>query len=116
MSMARMGWASDSTARPESSLGSWRKILRPANQLARDVEQRPELFHWHGPERRTRLNEWAASIGGKVPEDLLSFWASTGGGEVFETETLLSPFGDPSAGDDVDSATSFHRERGLPRD
>jgi hypothetical protein len=87
--------------------------LRPASQMMRDAEQRPELFHWHGPEGRTRLSEWAAAVGGKVPEDLLSLWASFGGGELFETETLLSPFGDPSIGDDIDGVTSFSRQRGL---
>ena len=88
--------------------------MRPASQLARDAEQQPALFRWHGAEGRIRLGEWSAGFDGKIPEDLLWLWSSFGGGELFETETLLSPFGDSSVGDDVDSVTSFHRRKGLP--
>lgn len=35
---------------------------------------------------------------------------------MFETETLLCPFGDSVLGDDVDGVTAFHREKGLPRE
>lgn len=98
------------------SLDCWRKALRPGNQMWRDAERRPMLFRWGGPEDRGRLEEWAAGVDGKVPDALLSQWAATGGGELFETETLLSPVGDPCAGDDVDGVTLSHRERGLPRD
>ncbi len=90
--------------------------MRLTGQIGRDAEQRPELFRWKGSESRGRLSGWASGIAGKVPEDLLSLWSSTGGGELFETETLLSPFGDPGVGDDVDGVTQLYRERGLTPD
>jgi hypothetical protein len=55
-----------------------------------------------------------AVIEGNVPRDLVSFWAATGGGDLLESETILSPFGDPFSGDDVEGATTTRRERGLP--
>jgi hypothetical protein len=48
----------------------------------------PQAFDWlgGGPVGLSgRLRRW------RVPEDLLSLWAQTGGGDMFETEELLSP-------------------------
>lgn len=88
--------------------------MLPDSQLARDVEKRPELFRWNGPEDRGRLRKWTAGFDGKIPEEMFLFWEATGGGEVFETETLLSPFGDSSAGEDIEGVTVSCRNRGLP--
>ncbi len=50
-----------------------------------------------------------------VPSDLRDIWIRTGGGEMFETETLLAPFGAASLGDDVDGVNVAYHSRGLPR-
>src|SRR5690242_16457419 len=115
MSMEQRGGASASTNRRAVSLDSWRRRLRASSDLERDAEKRPDLFRWHGPQPLERLLQWAKASGA-VPPDLLAFWSRTGGGEAFETETFLSPFGDPVVGDDVEGVTAFHREKGLPRE
>ena len=33
---------------------------------------------------------------------------------MFETETILSPFGQTNLADDLDSVNAFHRRKGLP--
>jgi len=61
------------------------------------------------------MNEWLQQHGLEIPDELLQFWQVTGGGELFETETILGPFGDRQLGDDVDSVNEFHRARGMDR-
>ncbi|NVJ21000.1 MULTISPECIES: SMI1/KNR4 family protein [Myxococcus] len=73
------------------------------------------LFCWRSPLPEDTLRRWAMGHG-SVPTDLLRFWSSTGGGEAFETETFLSPAGDPTTGDDIDGITSSYRRAGLPPD
>jgi len=55
-------------------------------------------------------NEWL----GVCPSDLLLFWQETGGGDVFETETILGPSGDPQMGEDIGSVNRAMRSRGMP--
>ena len=49
----------------------------------------------------------------EIPDDLFEFWLRTGGGDIFESETMLGPFADADMGDDVDSVNHFHHQRGL---
>lgn len=86
--------------------------MQADNILLLDARRRPELFHWFGPGPAEQIIDWASKLGG-VPEDLLSFWLTTGGGDVFESETLLSPAG-ALVGEDVESVTSACHQRGLP--
>jgi hypothetical protein len=51
---------------------------------------------------------------GPCPSDLLTFWQETGGGDVFETETILGPLGDPQLGDDIASVNREMCSRGMP--
>jgi hypothetical protein len=81
--------------------------------LQEDQSRRPELFAWNGPVARERLDEWARQRRLDLPDELLQFWQTTGGGELFESETILGPFGDPQLGDDVDSVNELHRGRGM---
>ena len=43
-------------------------------------------------------------------------WCELGGGEMFESETILSPFGEKDLADDVDSVNEFHWNQGMPSD
>jgi len=83
------------------------------NLLVSDAVQKPELFHWNGTIDRALLRNWLREENLNVPDDLADFWAETGGGDFFESETILGPFGDQRLGDDVKSATASYRERGL---
>lgn len=83
--------------------------------LQQDQSRRPDLFVWNGPIRIARLDDWLRQRRLELPDDLLQFWQDTGGGEVFESECILGPFGDRQLGEDVDSVNDLHRGRGMDR-
>jgi len=82
--------------------------------LENDRAKRPELFHFLGPMPSAELDAWLNDRHLVVPDDLKQFWHEAGGGELFETETILSPFGRKDLADDVESVNEFHREKGMP--
>ena len=90
-----------------------RRIVNAMNLLIADAEQRPELFHWNGPVDRSIIEESLASYH-LLPGDLIDFWAETGGGDFFESETILGPSGDDRLGDSVRIANELHRQGGMP--
>jgi hypothetical protein len=59
--------------------------------LERDVRLAPNAFDWLGSTGVAPLTEWLDRNGRRVPEDLVTLWARTGGGDMFETEEVLSP-------------------------
>lgn len=85
-----------------------------SNQLILDSQQRPDLFSWYGAIPRKDLTEWCQVRGLFVPDDLMALLSETGGGDIFESETILGPLCGVETGDDCDSANAFHRGRGLP--
>ncbi len=82
--------------------------------LEHDQKLRPDLFYWNGPVPKDRLREWLRERRLQLPQDLLDFWEETGGGELFQSETVLGPYGDSSLGDDVDTVNVECRAEGLP--
>ncbi len=78
-----------------------------------DSARYPELFEWNGTIAPDRLQSWLQDRGLNLPQDLIELWEVTGGGELFETESILSPFADPHSGDDIDSVNEFHHSNGL---
>lgn len=84
--------------------------------LINDRHRRPELFRWNGPMERSALTKWLERnvLDGRLPEDLVALWAETGGGDVFETETILAPFGDASLGEDIIEVNRSLHEAGMP--
>lgn len=83
-------------------------------QLRADLFSHPELFDWHGPIENAHLGAWLRDRGlERLPDELVQLWEETGGGELFESETILGPFGDRHLGDDIDSVNDFHHGRGL---
>jgi hypothetical protein len=84
------------------------------NTLENDRINRPDLFDFRGPIPSEELDIWLNEHRLVVPDDLKQFWCETGGGELFESETILSPFGRIDLADDVESVNQFHREKGMP--
>ena len=84
--------------------------------LTQDAHARPDLFRWNGQMDSATLRAWLERNQwlGPCPSDLLAFWQQTGGGDVFETETILGPLGDPRLGDDIASVNREMRKRGMP--
>ena len=83
--------------------------------LIDDARVRPDLFHWNGRMDSASLRAWLESNQwlGHCPGDLLAFWEETGGGDVFESETILGPLSDPSLGDDIAAVNRELRSRGM---
>jgi len=79
-----------------------------------DALARPDLFCWFGTSE-PELEHWLRALPLLVHPGLVSFWRRTGGGDVFESETLLGPL----AVDESDNAlkvNEFHWSKGLPRE
>jgi hypothetical protein len=69
--------------------------------ILQDAQAAPHLFFWNGPVDRREIDEWTARRGWLIPDDLSEFWATTGGGEIFEGETLLRPLISPDGQEEV---------------
>ena len=82
--------------------------------LQNDRAKRPELFHFLGPIPSVELDAWLNERHLVVPNDLKQFWREAGGGDLFESETILSPFGRSNLADDVESVNQFHKQKGMP--
>ena len=82
--------------------------------IMNDYSEEPQLFFWFGGASRDDLDDWMAQRGLSLPDDLVDLWHELGGGDLFETETILSPFGNPVLGDDVQGVTDLHLKQGLP--
>lgn len=61
------------------------------DSFEQDVRFAPNAFDWRGSTEVSSLTEWLQAHGRRVPEDLVKLWAQTGGGDMFETEEVLSP-------------------------
>ncbi len=84
--------------------------------LLKDIERRPDLFHFLGPISSEKLETWLTVSHLVVPNDLKQIWCQTGGGDMFESETILSPFGRIDLADDVETVNQFHRRNGMAAD
>jgi len=79
-----------------------------------DAFLRPELFHWFGVVE-AELEAWLTALPLRVHPGLVSFWRRTGGGDCFESETLLGPLASDE-GDNVVKMREAYWNKGLPRD
>ena len=80
-----------------------------------DAEQMPHLFHWNGAINRQLLFEWFETRKLKIPRDLFDFYCITGGGTIFEGETILGPNGNKKLGDDLEETNRYHWENGMSK-
>lgn len=87
--------------------------------LLEDAARCPKLFEWFGAIPKPEIDDWLERSRLVLPPDLLEFWQVTGGGDIFETETILRPTV-PSApnssfvADDIESANAAHTTAGSP--
>ena len=79
-----------------------------------DAQAKPHLFLWNKSIETQRLLDWANQHGWIIPFDLLDIWSQTGGGDIFESETLLRPVVDDRDDESVEHRTRWYRARGLP--
>lgn len=86
------------------------------NTFTRDIEKYPALFEWEGAINQDWLVKWLDKRQLSLPKDIIELWLQKGGGTMFETETLLSPIGNPLLGDSVEAITLQHYQNRLSRD
>jgi hypothetical protein len=59
--------------------------------LLQDAEQVPRLFFPFGAIPEEELQAWLRRSGLALPADLIELWRLTGGGDLFESETIFRP-------------------------
>jgi len=66
--------------------------------ILHDSAARPGVFFWFGALPTSQTKDWERENSICVPADLKTLWSLKGGGDLFESETILQPFGsaDPS--------------------
>jgi hypothetical protein len=60
-------------------------------RLRQDIAEAPEAFDLDGPVQRAAVDRAIAALGHQATESLRELWSTVGGGDMFETEELLSP-------------------------
>jgi hypothetical protein len=85
-----------------------------SESMLRDEKSRPDLFWWYGAIADGTMQEWAAARSRCLPQDLLALWCRTGGGTIFESETIFAPVIGQELGDDLDSNNLRLWGEGLP--
>jgi hypothetical protein len=90
-------------------------------KILKDAKGRHNVFLSFGAIAVEQIESWMRSSSLIIPGDLVEFWSQTGGGDLFDdSETILRPTRIPSIypsfidGDDVDSATQFRIQNGMP--
>ena len=86
------------------------------DQLWKDKTEKPDLFYFFGAIPSEKLDAWIRERKLVIPPELKELWCDTGGCDLFESETVLGPFGSAKTGDDVDSVNLHHWGGGMPPD
>ena len=81
-----------------------------------DSKKKPDLFKWFGKVNPQELKSWLKTKQILIPADLFEFYCQKGGGDIFETETILGPYGNKELGDDLEGINMFHWKKGMPKD
>lgn len=82
-------------------------------QMLEDTRERPDLFCWAGAPGDDALAVWIDQRSLLPGPELRFLLHTTGGGDMFETETILRPFGGRETADNADEVNDLHRRQGL---
>jgi hypothetical protein len=80
--------------------------------ILKDSELRPEAFDWWGALPLPKIEAWEREQSVRVPPDLKRLWSTKGGGDLFDSETILQPF-DAAEYDLIGPASVPFWQRGL---
>ena len=59
--------------------------------LLQDAERVPGVLHPFGAIPTSELGEWLRGNALVLPSDLIELWEATGGGDIFDSETVFRP-------------------------
>jgi hypothetical protein len=87
--------------------------------LLQDAERVPGVFHAFGAIPTSELGEWLRGNALILPSDLIELWKATGGGDIFDSETVFRPTVSsiPNAcfvQDDIEGRNATHAAKGKP--
>jgi len=85
-------------------------------KILEDAATCPEVFVWYGSIPTEDLACWQDQRGLCLPRDLRDLWLQTGGGDIFESETILAPGATYSWADCFDEVNAQHRDKGMSGD
>lgn len=61
--------------------------------ITKDSHLHPGLFVWRGAVPLPEIEKWEREQFVSVPDDIKQLWSTKGGGDLFESETILQPSG-----------------------
>jgi hypothetical protein len=85
------------------------------NFMLKDSNLRPDLFDWRGSVPSSEIEKWEREQTVSVPEDLKELWNTKGGGDFFDTETVLQLSG-PDEDELVLPTSKWYWSKGLDSD
>jgi hypothetical protein len=89
--------------------------------LLQDAQTVPRIFSPFGAIPSVEIQDWLRRTGLILPSDLVELWQQTGGGDVFESETILRPTVPSSPNscfveDDIEGMNAAYAEEGKSGD
>jgi hypothetical protein len=87
--------------------------------LLQDAQSVPRVFYPFGAISTAELREWLTQNALVLPSDLIELWEATGGGDIFDSETIFRPTV-PSipntcfVEDDIEGRNAAHAAKGKP--
>jgi hypothetical protein len=85
------------------------------DRILHDSQVHPSLFFWRGLLSISAIEDWERKEALIAPRDLRQLWSLKGGGDLFESETILQPFGADEY-DLIESVSSVSWGKGLSTD
>jgi len=88
--------------------------------LIQDARRVPRVFFPFGAIPLAELQDWLRHSGLVLPSDLVELWQLTGGGDIFDSETIFRPTVSsvPNSSfveDDIEGRNGAHDATGKPR-
>lgn len=89
--------------------------------LLEDADRWPQIFQWFGAIPAHELDHWLHRHRLVLPSDLIELWRITGGGDIFESETILRPTVSSApnvsfVGDDIEGVNARYSAQTEPQD
>lgn len=83
------------------------------NQIFKDAKENPKLFRWNGSIKKEGVLKWFKLREWNITDEMIEFYCITGGGEIFESETILGLYKNQVFGDDLESMNKYYQNKGM---